>query len=1200
MTDLSSAGLHSNAKNFLSFIESGVDPRTGTYSFNVSLSPFFSNALNGPAVPLSLGFDMFSLRDFGFGFNWSLTLSRYDRKARMLYLSNGTSYPATLENGAFSIPDKKVKDIVVSQHAGGDDLIIRHKSGLVEVLGRLRGRPDEWVIGGTFSPEGRQTRFRYDALLRLHEVLDDQHKRVMTVDYSSQLKPLITFWPDSPSDNVVLKLDIDFPPQAVARTVGKITLSGNVDGALTALATWKFKYQDINLFGRYSTPKENVKVISEVQLPGGGVEKITYKPSSFKLDSKKPDNGLPAVVAHEIIPGGAQPNVRREFTYSSNDYRQLHAGFAVKNSAGEYIWINDYDYSSTETLLCDAGRKQTTTRTYNRYHLLTKEITELGSAVLTTDTQYHSRHRLATLNQPPNYQLPRTVTTTFLDRSTGESREEITRTDFDHYGNLLKKVSPSGVIELYAYYPVGGADGCPPDPLTLIRWLKKKTVIPGADGDNAPTISTVYKYKVIKPKETWLYPFHVPSTETIFEGVNTPDAGGALSITGWDYDTGASSKFLGKVASKTETCGGVNTVYEYRYEWDGDVIKTNTKRSCMGVSSASITWQNALTGKLIREDDQQGVTIETRFDGLGRKIAEVVAPDSPYAAQKLYRFKSSEWVGVASEHVYINALGVLKRTFTDGLNRVLAIEVEDSSVQEKPVRMIYKAKYNRSGQLVEELHRDWFDGQSKSLITKYLYDDWGRRIATVGPDGVTVNDQYDPVTMTHIYWKNGGGKTVEKKNAFDKSESIERFDRRGVSFGALRFDYDGLGRCIAKLDREGLQTTFTYDSFGRLIETRLPDDTVIKKEYAKHSTDGLPVRIWANAYMVGEREYDGLLRVTRLTVGGRTERFTYTGAQTKPASHTTASGKTIEYQYEPALNNQVVARKVVSDEKSATQFQYHKIHAALTQATSITEEQSYTYNVLGQLDEASYTRPNVKLRDKCRRSLNGLEWSAETEDGVFKEIEYDSALRVNSVIHGSMKVDYRYDSLGRVNKIVSRESYTKVLVSVFIEYDDFDREVKRRFVFFGGVTEELSQKFNRQDKIIEKELSNEQGVLLEETFEYDPRGRLWGYGCRGPRAPVDSAGKIIRNQTYLYDSLDNIKRVRTTIGTGRETNDAFYFYENEDKTQLTRVAHINPDYADQNARFTYDQDGNQLNDDRGRQLNYDALGRLTSVQGALK
>jgi len=160
-------------------------------------------------------------------------------------------------------------------------------------------------------------------------------------------------------------------------------------------------------------------------------------------------------------------------------------------------------------------------------------------------------------------------------------------------------------------------------------------------------------------------------------------------------------------------------------------------------------------------------------------------------------------------------------------------------------------------------------------------------------------------------------------------------------------------------------------------------------------------------------------------------------------------------------------------------------------------------------------------------------------------------------------------------------------------YDDFGREVKRVLRVDQNPAEELTQCFDGTDKLVQRTLKRGATVLRDETFGYDLRGRLVDYTCGGVHPPVDVTGKAILSQTYRFDALDNVRELKTVFTGGENT--ATYEYEYADKTQLSRVRHSHPDYAAHEATFTYDNDGNQLNDQRGRRMIYDDLGRLASV-----
>jgi hypothetical protein len=205
----SASGLYSNAHNFMSFVSSGVDPRTGTYSCNFSLSNLLANNLSGPTIPLVLGFNAFQHDDLGFGKGWGLQLSNFNRQTGKLSLSNGSSYMAKVSTSNFTLEDKKVKDLKTSR--SGRNLLIEHKSGILEVLSSPSSTSDEWLVSKIYSAEGRVIYFDYGTVAgrRTLQVIRDEGRRLITLDRPTSAARIasITLWPDSPADKLVFGFD---------------------------------------------------------------------------------------------------------------------------------------------------------------------------------------------------------------------------------------------------------------------------------------------------------------------------------------------------------------------------------------------------------------------------------------------------------------------------------------------------------------------------------------------------------------------------------------------------------------------------------------------------------------------------------------------------------------------------------------------------------------------------------------------------------------------------------------------------------------------------------------------------------------------------------------------------------------------------------------------------------------------------------
>jgi YD repeat-containing protein len=1172
------SGVHSNAYNYLSFISSGVDSRTGTYSFNISLSSLLGNELCGPSLALALGFNALQSGDTGFGNGWGMLLSNFNSTTGKLLLSTGASHMAVLSDGHLVLRDKKVKDLKTSR--SGADLIIEHKSGTVEVLNRSGARPDEWWLSKVYSPEGRVIHidYRFAGGRRLLSQIRDERQALLTVDTLSHVPQVssITLWPSSPASRLVFQLQ---------QTNNELTgISLRMDDG--SFVSWRLVYRTVN----------GLRLISRVDLPTDGFELITYRASALGLPSGAPVGALPGVASHTTFPRSNQPAITREYSYSTKNYFGYGSNARWRDDVDNlYQATGNYEYETYENLVVGSGAAKRsvrhTKRVYNRFHLQVEETTSQNGKVVRNRTHYHEQPFLKFENQPANFQLPAKVEVTWYDAAKpAVKRQEVTLTEYDDFGNILKKVSPSGITEVFEYYPVGASDGCPDDTFGAVRWLKRKTLIPASDRAAAPTLITHYRYTELPSATPERGNFVALAQEVVLHG---GQAMPLMTITR-HYESDTDSPFFGRVRRRVETVEGVDTVLDFRYELLDDAVCTHTTLIAKdGSRSTKSVVQNRLTGAEVRTVGQLGVTLETVHDRLGRKTMEKLAPNTASEVLKthLYSLAESGGDGVKTRTIAPNGGATVTRL--DGLNRTLAVETQDMDADGQPMRATYSAKYDALGQLAEETSTDWLDGRPVELRTRHIYDDWGSRVTTIGPDGVVSHDRFDPITLTQTEGVDQAGVTVITKNVFGKNDRVERFDRKGVSCGKTEYLYDGLGRCVQQIDPLGRTTRFAYDFADRLVLTQLPDGTRLKKAFVRHSTEDLATHIWVNDYLAGERSYDGLLRVTSITVGGRTETFTYEGAQPNPATHFTASGKVISYKYDPNLDNKMIERQVAGNTKLAASFRYDNSHAKLVHASSEANQQQLSYLPSGKLRTDKVSDADVTHAASQRASLKGLPLQYVDATGATQITRYDSLCRIAKVEQGAVKADYVYDSLGRVSQIETVDTQASRKLSTQLEYDDFGREVRRVLTVDAGQPEELSQEFDASDKLIRRVLKRGSTVLRDERFSYDGRGRLEQYGCSGVHPPVDAAGKAIVGQTYVFDALDNIRQL-TTVFAGGE-NIATYEYDRFDKTQLSRVRHSHPDYAGQQRTFAYDRDGNQLNDECGRRLNYDELGRLASV-----
>lgn len=1179
MSESAQAGsqLRSGAFNFSSFIQSGVDPRTGSYSCSLSLSELLANYLCGPSLPLILSFNSFENRNIGFGAGWSMRMSSYTSTTHTLSLSSGVTYRAYTNGSEVTLADKKLETINV--YVDNDVWVIQHKDGTVEELSRSDSDDNEWLPSRIYSTEGRYISFLYSRIQgrRVVREVRDAHHCLIKFEYESDnnwsSQPGFTLWPDSAHHK---RKFIFIIRDSWLRQIRMLSRDGFED------AHWMFDYQ----------PSENGgPLITHMQTPLGAVETLRYAVNGHALPIGAPVDFVPVVLSWTVAPGlGLRPTTR-VYDFSSTNYFGYGAGY-IWSEGGDPLnkSSSDYTYSSRETSTKE-GQSRSTERVYNRFHLMISETTVVGTKVQRKKIKYHDVDGLNFYAQPAIFQQPKQVVISYFDSETPDTLySEITTTTYDNFGNVLELHSPAGGREVNVYYSASGEDGCPASPSGLVSYLKSKRILPAPDFLEASTTEFKYRYVGLPSLRDHQKTFLVLLSDELYEGGVTEP----VLRTTYSYVTDPRDDCYGKVSAKTDYMGGASTCYKHHYSVDQRVVRSTQSIAVGEQLFSQFVECDRFTGQEVRVCDHSGHVVESLYDGVGRLQCETVAVGALPVSQRHTYQLPTEGEGQV-RHVLIDSRGAQHVTLFDGLGRKVQAFVEDldHSEAEKPLREVYLASYDAWGQLSEEITTDWFEGVAKSLAVTYIYDDWGNATQVKRSDGSVTHEISDPVSRTQIQWLNEGGQTVTVNNIFGKPSSIERIDTEGLSLGKTLFLYDGLGRCRQRVTPEGAITQYRYDLFGRVIETVLPDSTVISKQYDPRSIGDYPVLIKANDYVVGTRDYDPLMRISRTTVGGRTEHFRYEQAQTVPSSKVTPSGVAVNFTLDPLFQSEVAERHVTRNGNLRTRFSRDTLSGQLLQASSPLSHEGFHYSDSGKLKRKEYLIGDQKFESTYTYSLMGIPIKIIDVMGNERRYYYNSIGRIERIEQGAILTVYSYDSEGVLKTV--RVSDTKVGRSLLttLSYDAFGREVQRVFKLNDDPEQVLEQTFTAEDKLQRRRLLLESVILRDEKFQYDVRGRLSRYQCSGSQSPVDAWGKVILSQDYEHDYLDNILTLKTRFSDGE--NIATYTYAYADRTQLSSLTHSHADYHPSARSFEYDADGCQLTDEVGRLLKYDELGSLCSV-----
>ncbi len=644
-----------------------------------------------------------------------------------------------------------------------------------------------------------------------------------------------------------------------------------------------------------------------------------------------------------------------------------------------------------------------------------------------------------------------------------------------------------------------------------------------------------------------------------------------------------------------------------------------------------------LIGEPLLNRDDNDVEIAYVYDAIRRVVRETVSPNNPeYRASRTYEYGLVSASGGWAWQIRVDVKGVAIYSVMDGWGRVLFEDRHDADAKptaslperkrtkftydachgadakKTPRHQVFREQsefiYDELGQLTKAVQYDWMGDQQLELVTCFEYDDWGRQTCEIGPDGVRRWEVYDPIgsnpggtgpagnlpTLTSWAESADGklrlGKTTTWFNLFEQPVQVSRFDLNEKFYSRHQYFYDGIGRTVREVDALNAVTRSAYDYFDRLVDQTLPGGAVVHRDYAKHSSEDLPTLISVNGVTLGEQEFDGLSRMIVSITGGRRSVMFYETSQLKPNRVRTAAGREINYTYMPQLGEDPRTRRMPGKD---AKYDYDPENARLLHCEEGDQILDREYFSTGAVKQEVRKVGDEKWTMHYSTSLFGRQLSYIDVLGQEQSYEYYKTGQLKTTTLGSTSSIFEYDALGRTERYETRDGDQTLLTE--LEYDHQGRESVRRFTFSDGSVQVLEQEYSVLDQMSSRVLKVGDEVVRKEIYKYDLRGHLQEYYCTGLKAytPQDPAGKYIREQFYDFDAIDNIVYLYTVFEDEQGAvgdNEATYYFEYDDPAQLSGVANTHPDYED--FSLVYDEDGNLVVDEKGKQLTYDAAGRM--------
>lgn len=539
---------------------------------------------------------------------------------------------------------------------------------------------------------------------------------------------------------------------------------------------------------------------------------------------------------------------------------------------------------------------------------------------------------------------------------------------------------------------------------------------------------------------------------------------------------------------------------------------------------------------------------------------------------------------------------------------------EDAQAVEGDPGSVLSVTYSRDerGLVLERADR-------RRLPTTYTYDALGRPATETGPEvetwtggqrqiGVTPRTTIGYNTFgesTHTKDPNGAVTTIGY-NLLGQQTSIRQPDYTPpggqVIHAETRIAYDDHGNPTATTDTLNRTTTRTYDPYGRpLTETSPEVDDQPSTTTWRYDRDGEQLSVTDPVGATTLATYDELGRRSTQTAADRkpqqafyTARFGYDDAG-NPVAVTTPAGHTTTGTFD-AAGDQLTSKDPTG---RTTTYGYDVVGRQVSSTDPAGVTTRDTYDLLGRpVATAQLTGSPPAEQRRWERDYDPDDnlTKVTTPEGRTTSLGYDA---MNRLVHAdeqaaakTIRTTFGYDGAGNRTRFVDGNGHatdytftTWGLPESTIEpataatpnaadrtwttsYDPAGNPVLH--VAPGGVT--ITAEYDAQDRLRVQHGSGAEAPTADKTYDYDPAGRLSGFG--GPNGRTE----------LTYDDRGNLLTSRGPAG------DATFTY-----TADGQVA--SRDDASGNSTFGYDDAGRTVSVTdglSGRTLDYryDTAGRL--------
>ena len=582
-------------------------------------------------------------------------------------------------------------------------------------------------------------------------------------------------------------------------------------------------------------------------------------------------------------------------------------------------------------------------------------------------------------------------------------------------------------------------------------------------------------------------------------------------------------------------CDTAGNRLEYAYDSRGNLLRETAVNRETGERVATARCYD-LAGNLTEETDAAGSRMVYEYDALGRVTGETfyaAGADGSMAKTTSYTYDAdgnctsvTDFLGNTTTSVY-DSRGRLIEQY-DALGSLIGRNTWDADgrqlTAEDALGNITAYAYDADGNLIfttdplGNVTLNTWDAQGNLTsitdplgnTTRYTYDVRGQLVTATTPSGSVSTYAYDGAG-NRILQEDGAGSRIRYaynvRNLQISRQDTGKSGAEDLSAPRETCTYTADGNPAVRTDRNGTETVYQYDGFGRLVSEQAGNDwkrytydisgNLLTAENGKAAAGAA----WSGtgssaAGAIAENDVERADSVYAALDEVEATARTY-DAEGRVLTKTVSGIGTVSYQYDIPAGGGRVSERSVAPDGSMTETTYDEVGRIASVSADGAETVHYLYNANGSRQAAVYA------------------------DGTREDYVYDAASRVILLTHtdraGSVldRYEYQYDAAGNLLCETSARGTTSYTY-------DADGRLLKASEPDGKVT---GYTYDAAGNRTAKEITDPDRSRVTTVYEYDSSNRLLTE--RGSDGSVTS---------YEYDNNGNLLRQETTpektAGTG--------------------------------------------------------------------